>query len=125
MGLSSHQTAATKPRDGVGGRHASGGGHSKGYPVLYYTWNPATALPGTLLPPCLKPWSIRKWPLRIALSGSRCSLSSLMDGLATRVRVTYGLKADTSSPTFQQVPQPSPLQARVCQLLASYPVAGN
>jgi transposase len=53
------------------------------------------------------------------------SFASLMDDLATRVRVTYGLKSDTVSPTFQQVPQPSPLQARAYQLLASYPVAGN
>jgi hypothetical protein len=43
--------------------------------------------------------------------------------VAARVRVTYGLKADISSPTFQQMPQPSPLQARVYQLLASYPVS--
>jgi hypothetical protein len=53
------------------------------------------------------------------------SFSSLMDNLATRVRVTYGLKSNTASPTFQQVPQPSPLQAKAYQLLASYPVAGN
>ena len=53
------------------------------------------------------------------------SFSSLMDELATRVRVTYGPKADISSPSFQQVPQPSPLQAKAYQLLASYPVAGN
>jgi hypothetical protein len=52
-------------------------------------------------------------------------LSSLMDDLATLVRVTYVLKADTSSPTFQQVPQPSPLEAKAYQLLASYPVTGN
>jgi hypothetical protein len=53
------------------------------------------------------------------------SFSSLMDDLATRVRVTYGLKADTSSPTFKQVPDPTPLQAKAYQLLASYPVARN
>jgi len=53
------------------------------------------------------------------------SFASLMDDLATRVRVTYGLKADSSSHTFQQVPEPSPLQARAYQLLESYPVAGN
>jgi hypothetical protein len=53
------------------------------------------------------------------------TFSSLMDELATRVRVTYGLKADTASPTFQQVPDPTPLQAMAYQLLASYPVAGN
>jgi len=53
------------------------------------------------------------------------SFASLMDDLATRVRVTYGLKSDTAGPTFQQVPDPSPLQARAYQLLASYPVAGN
>lgn len=53
------------------------------------------------------------------------SFSSLMDDLAIRVRVTYGLKADTSSPTFQQVPEPSKLQAKAYQLLAAYPVARN
>jgi hypothetical protein len=55
---------------------------------------------------------------------STASLPRLGD-LATRVRVTYGLKSDTASPTFQQVPQHSPLQERAYQLLASYPVAGN
>ena len=53
------------------------------------------------------------------------SFASLRNVLATRVRVTYGLKADPSSPTFQQVPDPTPLQAKAYQLLAAYPVAGN
>jgi Transposase DDE domain len=53
------------------------------------------------------------------------SFSSLMDDLATRVRVTYGLKTDASSPKFQQVPEPSKLQAKAYQLLAAYPVARN
>jgi transposase len=53
------------------------------------------------------------------------SFSSLMDDLATRVRVTYGLKTDASSPTFQQVPEPSKLQQKAYQLLAAYPVSRN
>src|SRR5271157_3112469 len=53
------------------------------------------------------------------------SFSSLMAELASRARVTYGLKSDSSTPTFQQVPEPTPLQAKAYQLLASLPVAGN
>jgi hypothetical protein len=48
--------------------------------------------------------------------------SSLMDDLTARVRVPCVLKADISSPTFQEVPRPSPLQAKAYQLFASYPV---
>jgi transposase len=53
------------------------------------------------------------------------SFSSLMAELASRARVTYGLKSDPSSPTLQQIPDPTPLQARAYQLLASLPVTGN
>jgi transposase len=53
------------------------------------------------------------------------SFRTLMAELASRARVTYGLQSDPSSPTFNQVPEPTPLQARAYQLLASFPVAGN
>ena len=53
------------------------------------------------------------------------SFSSLMKNLASRVRLTMGLHDDSSSPTFQQVPLPSPLQQKAYQLLASFPVTGN
>jgi len=53
------------------------------------------------------------------------SFSSLMAELASRARVTYGLKSDPSSPTFKQVPEPTPLQARAYQLLDLLPVTGN
>jgi len=50
---------------------------------------------------------------------------TLMAELASRARVIYGLQADSSGPTFRQVPEPTPLQAKAYQLLASFPVAGN
>lgn len=53
------------------------------------------------------------------------SFQTLMAELASRARVTYGLKAEASSTTFQQVPEPTPLQARAYQLLDLLPVAGN
>ncbi len=53
------------------------------------------------------------------------SFQTLMAELASRARVTYGLQSDPSSPTFKQIPEPTPLQARAYQLLASLPVAGN
>ena len=53
------------------------------------------------------------------------SFQTLMAELASRARVTYELQSDSSSPTFQQVPDPKPLQAKAYQLLASLPVAGN
>src|SRR5580692_2546547 len=49
----------------------------------------------------------------------------LLSDLASRARVTYSLKADKSSPTFQQVPPPTPLQAKAYELLNLLPVAGN
>lgn len=53
------------------------------------------------------------------------SFSSLMAELTSCARATYGLKSDPSSPTFKQVPQPTPRQAKAYQLLALLPVAGN
>jgi len=53
------------------------------------------------------------------------SFATLLAELASRARVTYGLKSDHSSPTFRQVPEPTPLQARAYQLLALLPVTGN
>jgi transposase/ribosomal protein L35 len=53
------------------------------------------------------------------------SFATLLGELASRARVTYSLKADSSSPTFQQLPPPSPLQAQAYELLNLLPVAGN
>jgi hypothetical protein len=53
------------------------------------------------------------------------SFATLMAELASRARVTYGLKSEGSTPTFQQVPEPTPLQAKAYALLALLPVAGN
>jgi len=53
------------------------------------------------------------------------SFATLLADLASRARVTYSLKADSSSPTFQQVPPPSPLQSKAYELLNLLPVAGN
>jgi hypothetical protein len=48
-----------------------------------------------------------------------------MAELASRVRVTYGVQWEESNLTFQQLPEPTPLQARAYQLLDLLPVAGN
>ena len=53
------------------------------------------------------------------------SFQTLMTDLASRARVTYRLHGEPSGPTFQQVPEPTPLQAKAYQLLDSFPVAGN
>ena len=53
------------------------------------------------------------------------SFQTLMAELASRARVTYRLQSDQSGPTFKQVPEPTPLQAKAYQLLALLPVAGN
>ena len=45
------------------------------------------------------------------------SFATLLSDLASRARVTYSLKTDKSSPTFQQVPPPTPLQAKAYELL--------
>ncbi len=53
------------------------------------------------------------------------SFDTLMAALASRARVTYGLKSEESTPSFQQVPEPTPLQAKAYALLELLPVAGN
>jgi len=53
------------------------------------------------------------------------SFTTLLSALASRARVTYSLKTDKSGPTFQQVPPPTPLQAKAYELLNLLPVAGN
>ena len=53
------------------------------------------------------------------------SFATLIAELASRARVTYAVRSDHASPTFQQVPEPTPLQARAYELLRLLPVAGN
>lgn len=53
------------------------------------------------------------------------SFETLMSELASRGRVTYRLKAEDSSLTFKQVPEPTPTQARAYELLGLLPVAGS
>jgi transposase len=51
------------------------------------------------------------------------SFETLMAELAGRARVTYTLKSDAAAPSFQQVPEPTPLQAKAYRLLGTLPVA--
>jgi transposase/ribosomal protein L35 len=53
------------------------------------------------------------------------SFPTLLAELASRARVTYELKSGGSKLTFQQVPEPTPLQARAYELLKLFPVAGK
>jgi transposase len=57
------------------------------------------------------------------------SFASLLQELASRVRVTYSLKShDTEEKTkltFQQVPEPTPVQARAYELIRMFPVAAR
>ena len=54
------------------------------------------------------------------------SFATLMAELASRARVTYELKSEEeSAPSFQQVPEPTALQAKAYALLSLLPVAGN
>ena len=53
------------------------------------------------------------------------SFTTLLSNLASRARVTYSLKTDQSGLTFQQMPPPTPLQAKAYELLNLLPVAGN
>jgi transposase len=53
------------------------------------------------------------------------SFETLMAELATRARVTYGLRSEDSTPIFKQLPEPTPLQARAYELIDLFPVAGN
>jgi transposase len=53
------------------------------------------------------------------------SFETLMAELATRGRVTYRLKSDKVSLTFNEVPDPTPIQARAYELLGLLPVVGK
>ncbi len=53
------------------------------------------------------------------------SFETLMAELASRARTTYRVKSDPTGVTFQQVPPPTPLQARAYELLGLLPVKGN
>jgi transposase len=53
------------------------------------------------------------------------SFETLMADLATRGRVTYRLKSDEVSLTFNELPDPTPIQAKAYDLLGLLPVAGK
>jgi hypothetical protein len=53
------------------------------------------------------------------------SFETLMAGLATRGRVTYRLKSEGMSLTFNEVPDLTPIQARAYELLGLLPVVGK
>ena len=57
------------------------------------------------------------------------SLESLLRDLASRTRVTYALKPqkaeEKTNLTFQQVPEPTPVQARAYELVRTFPVAAR
>ncbi len=53
------------------------------------------------------------------------SFETLMAELASRARTTYRVKSDPTGVTFQQVPPPTPLQARAYELLGLLPVKGK
>src|ERR1700745_3493754 len=57
------------------------------------------------------------------------SFQGLMEDLGSRARVTYALKPQKSEEkthlTFQQVPEPTPLQARASELIRMFPVTAR
>jgi transposase len=57
------------------------------------------------------------------------SFETLMEDLATRARVTYGLKPQNAEEktnlTFRQLPEPTPVQARAYELVRMFPVTGR
>jgi len=53
------------------------------------------------------------------------SFATLLAELASRARVTYQIKSGDASLTCQQVPTPTPLQARARELIRTFPVTGN
>ena len=57
------------------------------------------------------------------------SFQSLLGELARRARVTYRVKAgkagETPNASFQQTPEPTPLQARADELIRAFSAAGN
>jgi transposase len=53
------------------------------------------------------------------------SFPTLLAELASRARVTYEFKSGELKLTCQQVPEPTPLQARAYELIRAFPVTGN
>jgi transposase len=57
------------------------------------------------------------------------SFETLMQDLASRARVTYALKpqktGEKTNVTFQQAPEPTPLQARAYELIRAFPVVAK
>jgi hypothetical protein len=53
------------------------------------------------------------------------SFQTLLAELASRARVTYEIKSGVVKLNCQQVPTPTPLQARAYELIRSFPVTGN
>jgi transposase len=53
------------------------------------------------------------------------SFATLLADLASRARVTYEFKSGELKLACQQVPDPTPLQARAYELIRTFPVTGN
>ena len=53
------------------------------------------------------------------------SFRTLLAELASRARVTYQIQSGDAKVTCQQVPKPTPLQARAYELIRTFPVTGN
>jgi transposase len=53
------------------------------------------------------------------------SFQTLLAELASRARVTYQIKSADLQVTCEQVPEPTPLQARAYELIRTFPVTGN
>jgi transposase len=53
------------------------------------------------------------------------SFRTLLAELATRARVTYEFPSGDARLSFQQVPEPTPLQTRAHELIRTFPVTGN
>jgi transposase len=53
------------------------------------------------------------------------SFRTLMAELASRARVTYEIQSAEETLTCQQLPEPTPLQARAYELIRTFPVIGN
>jgi len=53
------------------------------------------------------------------------SFATLLAELASRARVTYQIKSGDARLICQQVPTPTPLQARALELIRAFPVTGN
>ena len=68
---------------------------------------------------------MKKWKHRTEDGFEVHSFRTLMATLASRTRNTYRMKSDPSGPSFKQVSELTPIQARAFELLGLLPVAGN